>query len=239
MQEEIKKHTKKIFRAMKQEENTFVEKIKEIAIEVGIIVFAITLSIWLHSWSQHNHQQEEVRQFLEGLKSDLQATVTSAEHAKEIYKRAETRFHYLSALKKDSKPDADSLNAFFQEYNTSPNFQSNASRYEGFKSSGKIGFIEHEVLQQGVLNFYQQDLPTYYTATNAWNNYRYDLQDFVIEHYVENEDGTNNTLQILTHPKAHNLCKSLIPWPQLYERNETIIKNANLLIAAIDKEIGE
>jgi hypothetical protein len=36
-----------------------------------IIIFAVTISIWFHNLSEHKHQQEEVKQFLEGLKSDL------------------------------------------------------------------------------------------------------------------------------------------------------------------------
>jgi len=64
MQEEISKHTKKIYNTMKNPKHTFTEKIKEVLIEIFIIVFAVTLSIWLHSWSEHNHQQKEVTAFL-------------------------------------------------------------------------------------------------------------------------------------------------------------------------------
>ncbi len=237
MQEEITKHTKKIYRTMKHQKLTLGEKTKEIVIEIFIIVFAVTLSIWLHGWSEHRHQQEEVNKFLIGLKSDLKLTIESAQGAKIIYKKAERKFVFLSKLSLKHQPNADSLNTYFNEYNVSPNFQSNASRYEGFKSSGKIGLIENEVLQQGILNFYQQDLPTYYTTTNAWNSYRYNLQDFVIENLVKKENGTDNRFQVLTMPKAHNLCENLIPWQQLFERNETIIKSATSLIAEIDKEI--
>lgn len=237
MQDEITKHTKKIYHTVKHQNVTLGEKAKEIVVEVFIIVFAVSLSIWLHSWSEHRHQQGEVQQFLVGLKSDLNATIGSAQDAKIIYKQAASRFAFLSTLNSKRQPSADSLNTYFNEYNTSPNFQSNSSRYEGFKSSGKIGLIENEVLQQGVLNFYQQDLPTYYTTTNAWNSYRYNLQDFVTDHLVENENGSDNRFQVLTMPKAHNLCKNLIPWQQLFDRNEIIIKNATSLIAEIDKEI--
>ena len=239
MQEEITKHTKKIFHTMKNQKFTLGEKVKEVIIEIFIIVFAITLSIWLHGWSEHRHQQEEVKQFLVGLKSDLENTAQSAKDSKIIYKQVEKKYLFLSKLSRQHKPNADSLAMYFNEYQTSPNFQNNASRYEGFKSSGKIGLIENDALQQGILNFYQQDIPTYYTSTNAWNNCRHDLMDLVTDNLVENEDGTNNSLQVLTMPKAHNLCKILIPWPQLFDRNETIIKNAEALVGEIDKELEE
>lgn len=239
MQEEIIKHTKKIYNTMKHQKLSIGEKVKEVIIEIFIIVFAITLSIWLHSWSEHRHQQEEVKRFLVGLKSDLNTTIQSAKDAEIIYKQIEGKFVFLSRLSLKNKPNADSLNIYFNDYQLSPNFQSNSSRYEGFKSSGKIGLIENEVLQQGILNFYQQDLPNYYTTTNAWNSFRHNLQDFVSDNLVKNENGTDNRVQVLTMPKARNLCESLIPWQQLFERNEIIIKNATRLIAEIDKEIKE
>ena len=54
MQEEIVKHTEKIYKTVKSPKHSVGEKIKEILIEIFIIVFAVTLSIWLHSWSEHN-----------------------------------------------------------------------------------------------------------------------------------------------------------------------------------------
>ena len=70
MQEEITKHSNKIYKAVKKPEHTLGEKVKEIIIEICIIVFAVTLSISLHSWSEHRHQQEEVHAFLANLKND-------------------------------------------------------------------------------------------------------------------------------------------------------------------------
>ena len=72
MQEEVQKHTQKIYKAVKNTEHTLGDKVKEIIIEIFIIVFAVTLSIGLHGWSEHRHQQEEVSVFLVNLKNDLQ-----------------------------------------------------------------------------------------------------------------------------------------------------------------------
>jgi hypothetical protein len=48
MQDEVTKHTRKIFKTIKNPSHTFSEKLKEIVVEILIIVFAVTLSIWLH-----------------------------------------------------------------------------------------------------------------------------------------------------------------------------------------------
>ncbi len=71
MQEEVSKHSKKIFDSIKNSNHSFKEKVKEITIEIFIIVFAVSLSIWLHSWSEHRHEQNEAEKFLTELKEDL------------------------------------------------------------------------------------------------------------------------------------------------------------------------
>lgn len=46
-------------------------RLGEILLEIGIIVFAITLSIWLHNWQECRHERARARQFLLGLQTDL------------------------------------------------------------------------------------------------------------------------------------------------------------------------
>ena len=88
MQEEVKKHTKKIYKTMTNKEHTLGEKSKEIIIEIFIIVFAVTLSIWLHSWSEHRHQQEEVAVFLGNLKNDIKNDIKNIDIEKKGYQNS-------------------------------------------------------------------------------------------------------------------------------------------------------
>ena len=71
MQDEVLKHTKKIIKTMTNNKHSFSDKMKEISIEIIIIVFAVTLSIKLHEWSEHKHQQKEATEFLSDLRKDL------------------------------------------------------------------------------------------------------------------------------------------------------------------------
>src|ERR1700733_11208973 len=77
MQDEVLKHMEKIYKTVKSSQHSFGEKGKEISIEIFIIVFAVTLSIWLHSWSEHRNQQAEVRDFFIDLKGDLTKDIKS------------------------------------------------------------------------------------------------------------------------------------------------------------------
>jgi hypothetical protein len=68
---EVAKHGKNVIHLMGKKEHALAHRLREIAIEIAIIVFAVSMSIWLHGLSEHYHQQQEVRTFLVGLRADL------------------------------------------------------------------------------------------------------------------------------------------------------------------------
>jgi hypothetical protein len=151
MQEEISKHTKKIYRSMKNQNSAFGEKIKEIFIEIFIIVFAVTFSIWLHDWSEKRHQRKEVKEFLIDIKEDLTNDVRIFEASSK--KLQEVSKNYKSDNNKNDTTGNDVLELIilFRLPNT--------GNYEGFKSSGKIGYIENKILKKEILYYYQQLMP--------------------------------------------------------------------------------
>src|ERR1700743_1308461 len=72
-EDEIIKHTKKAYKAFRDPEKDWMHKAKEILLEVLIIVFAVSVSIWLHNWSEDVKDQKEEKEFLKGLKGDIAA----------------------------------------------------------------------------------------------------------------------------------------------------------------------
>jgi hypothetical protein len=159
MQEEVTKHTKKIYNTMKNTEHTLGEKTKEIIIEIFIIVFAVTLSIGLHSWSEERHQHKEAQAFLIGLKEDLKNDISNLEETKKILNQTHQQISFVRNL---TPKKLDSMKANHQQINSGTNFINtiaNNGRYEGFKSSGKINTIEDENLRNKILSYYQQTIP--------------------------------------------------------------------------------
>ena len=77
---EIVKHVEAAYKVANDPEKNWLHKLKEILIEIFIIVFAVTLSIWFHNWSDSLHEHKEEREFLRGLKTDLQAFVYEFEN---------------------------------------------------------------------------------------------------------------------------------------------------------------
>lgn len=166
MQEEISKHSRKIYKTVKNPKHTVGEKVKEIFIEIFIIVFAVSLSIWLHSWSEHRHEQKEANKFLQELKEDLSADIKVLEENKNTATALNNNYKFMLSLKENKA--SDSLigpHTSFSLLGTSFNI----GRYEGFKSSGKIGTIEDDKLKNKILSYYQQTIPNLISSVNFIN----------------------------------------------------------------------
>ena len=195
MEQEIIKHTKKIFGIIKRPGHSFMEKSTGIVTEVLIIVFAVTLSIWLHSISEHHREQKEVRAFFKNLLVDLDKDVSWMKAATRSYNEMNKLLDQIVNLtpsRIDSLKKNDNDVRFpFQELMN----QVNCGNYEGFKSSGKIGQIENEELRKAILNYYQQDAPTIIDVNNLYNDYMLRTLDV----RADNADKTN--LEALLSPK--------------------------------------
>ena len=181
MQEEVAKHTEKIYKAIKNNEHGFWEKVREIAIEIGIIVFAVTLSIWLHSWSDHRQEQKETREFLRGLKSDLAKDLRELQENKASFAWVDSNFQFLRRLSGSRQIDtaSDHLITHYLDFSLTVS-HANVGRYDGFKSSGKIGTIEDDSLKQAILEYYQQTIPGLGDAEGVANSFQEKLLDLEV-----------------------------------------------------------
>jgi hypothetical protein len=234
--EEITKHFLKISRTMGNPANSFPKKLKEIALEIFIIVFAVTLAQFLERQREENARQKEVKEFLLGLKNDMISDVDQAKSDIQGFNHFKKVYSYLSNVKINKKPNADSPINNVKEINNNTSLIPSTSRFEGFKSSGKLEEIEDKPLLQNILNFYEQAIPLLHASETGWLNFQHNLSDFFIENKIEYDDGNNNYYALITTPKAKNLCKMLIPWPEIYERHDKLITLGNTIIKEINED---
>jgi hypothetical protein len=174
MQEEIKKHGLKIFKILTQSKQRTIHRIKEILIEVFIIFIAVSISVWFHNYNEEHHQQEEVHEFITGLKLDLQKDIKTFNKRLELLRTDSIQYSMISKL--HTHPN-DTTNTRISIGLSSISFIS--GNYEGFKSSGKIGLIKDKKLKNMILTYYEDDLAylrfgfNFYTQENL--NFLHDL----------------------------------------------------------------
>lgn len=235
MQEEVQKHTQKIYKAVKNSEHTMGDKVKEIIVEIFIIVFAVTLSIGLHSWSEHRHQQEEVSVFLANLKNDLQNDIKNIDIEKKAYKESNIGYEKILAL---TTLQLDSISKSKNKVNFpiySHGQIMSVGNYEGFKSSGKIGYIEDEKLKQKILQYYQIYVPAVNEVDKMYTDFLFKCFDKMIENADKPED------KLYSDPKFKKTIEFLVKLGKnnirVYDQNTKPL--AIELIKAIDKELNK
>ena len=237
MQDEIIKHTKKIYKTAKEPKHSLGEKLKEISIEIFIIVFAVSLSIWLHGWSEHRHEQQEVKEFLEDLKVDLEKDVRDLEKQNSYlaYTSEGCKFYgNLNQQKIDSLAKVNPIDRI--KMNLNPIFKiRNTGNYEGFRSSGKIGLIKDRKLKTGILEYYQTTVPAKDDWQTYYNSLVFKLADELVA--VPNANANPDIMYraINASPKVKGILMNAASQADMViQLNEKVIKSAKEIIEEIE-----
>jgi hypothetical protein len=235
---EVIKHAKKAYVSMNSN-NSLWHKAKEIFVEIFIIVFAITLSIWFHGWSEHRHQQTEVKQFLTGLREDLRNDIKEMNLDKQSYNKQKTIFNYLSNLKINESIAPDTMKKYGVWVLNTTALNPNNGRFEGFKSSGKIGSIENSKLQNNIMDLYQENIPALLTGTSGYTEEKEKLFAYIEANKVRISDSTSNILDILNREQAHNIYFFLASTDEIQSRYDSCIAKSEAIIKQIDEVLND
>jgi hypothetical protein len=232
--QEIAKHTKKIWSVIRAGEHGLWHKMREMLLEIVIIVFAVSISIWLHSVAEHRHEQKQVKTFLLGLKTDIQSDIRQIKEVVEFHHDADQKYRYLASLDPGAPADPEKFNEAYSRINTNNFLVARLGRYEGFKSSGKMTNIEDEALLEKIINLYQYDIPKANLSSGGWLS-----QHGKLLAYVEQTTGDDDSLaaryKMITSRKGKLLTERNQTYPQLYERFQTVIAGGSAIIKDIDQ----
>lgn len=237
-EQEIVKHTKKVYKIWNSKEHGFWFKLKEFLIEISIIVFAVSLSIWLHERSEHTTQQQEVKEFLTGLRQDLLSDLREMSDDRKSYVLQQQAFGYISGIRIQDPINRDSLEKYKKPLLDITRLQQNNGRFEGFKASGKIGAIENNVLQDHIMDLYQENIPSLLSSTDNYIRRKNQLIDFYIFHLKRFTDTTSNAATILKMDEAQNLAGFLARPDEIIERYDSCISKMNTIVEEIENKYG-
>jgi hypothetical protein len=232
--QEIAKHTKNIWAVMATSQHGIWHKLREILLEIVIIVFAVSMSIWLHSVGEHRHEQAQVKTFLLGLKSDIQSDLEQIEEVVAFHHDADEHYAYLASLDPTAAPERDKFNKAYRRINTNNFLVPRVARYEGFKSSGKLINVENDALLEKIVNLYQYDIPKASLSSGGWLSNHAKLLAFV-EAQTGEDDSLTARYKMITSRKGKLLNEHAVTYHQLYERFQTAADNGKAIIAEIDK----
>ena len=188
MEHEITGHSLKAFKIAKNSSLTVWEKIKDIEIEVLIIVFAVSLAAYLERWKEHRHEQADAKDFLLGLKTDLEQDVKEMHEDMASYDMSGRAFSYISSVKPGDSLRVDTMRKYSNYISNTTGLIVNNGRYEGFRSSGKIMTIENKELQNDIMDLYQENIPNLLTSTDYYTKKKQELVQYIAETKKRDKD---------------------------------------------------
>lgn len=157
-EDEIRKHAKAAYKAFKDPEHSWQHKVKDILLEVAIIVFAVSISIWFHNLSDKRADERLEQAFLTGLKVDLKNDLDNMKQSKAFYRDVLNGMTYFSKIGSGGILNMDSLNKYNTIFFSSTTLQSHTSRYEALKGSGKLSIIEDQELLNQIISYNESTL---------------------------------------------------------------------------------
>lgn len=203
--QEMIKHTKAAYKAVNNPLTNWKHKLKEVSMEILIIVFAVSLSIWLHSWNEKRHERSEAVAFLKGLNTDIGDDLVQLKSDRETYSRVLNGGAYFLKVSNGDSLNKDSLAKYKWIFYNTTFFQVNGSRYQALKASGKLNIIENKVLLDNIITFYEHEIPYTNMLNSDFNNYKTGkLGEFLDENLVIAKDGSNNWEVILKTSRMRN-----------------------------------
>jgi len=239
-EQEIIKHTKKVLKVATDPRKHWKEKLGEIILEVFIIVFAITLSLYLHERAEKREEHHLQDEFLLGLKDDLQNDIKELTGDSLSYIKKQKGFRYFKQLGIDqSLPD--SIPFYWNTLINANILIPNDSRFQGLKSAGKLYVIADKKLLNDILDLYQEKIPALLMVTHQFT----DLKDNRLTPFLENNLTTNsktdNNLKALlkTSLTLRNYMSNDELIAAILYRYHEVLEHSRLLVGEIAKEVKE
>jgi hypothetical protein len=158
-EQEVIKHTKKVYKVWNNKQAGFWHKAKEFLVEIAIIVFAITISIWFHNLSEKRHNRAEVTSFLTGLRTDIEKDAAELQEDSLSYEEQRHFFKYLANSQPLEALDTSLMKGESWTLRNSTFLVPNVSRFEAMKYSGLMEKITNKELLNEILNLYEEDIP--------------------------------------------------------------------------------
>jgi len=229
---EVAKHAKQALHIVANADQPLWHKLRELLIEIAIIVFAVSISIWLHGVGEHHNEQQQVKSFLLGLKHDLNGDLERIDEVIKFHQGMDASFIYLHNLKPGDPVDTAKFDAAYVRIFSSTLFRPEVSRYEGFKSSGKLINIEHDALVEQILSYYHTQWPL--PQEQYWLSRRNKMISY-LESAEEKVDEREVQVRMITSPKGKYILKYMVTNDELYGVYQRFSDMAKQIIHGIDQ----
>jgi len=209
---------------------TILDNASHIALNIVTIVFSVYLAQYIDRQREYERKQNDVRDFLIGLKTDLKNDIKEMQEDKKAYLWNKLGFTRLISTQ---PPPEDSLYRYMNVVYSRIGLVANSGRYEGFKASGKIMDIEDKELANNILDLYQERIPMLLSSTNHYNKHKDMLSDYVNATRISLH-GKDNLREVINTPLFYNLANQLQYTGEIQQRYDMGIALCQKIIDTIN-----
>lgn len=168
---EIAKHTKAVYSILTEPHRGWKHKLTDVLTEVIVIVFAVSVSIWFHNWSEERRDRKEAREFLTGLREDIKGDEEHLKSSERFYENALRGLTYFSKAAGGTAVNSESSRAYTSDiFLSSTYLQPYIGRYEGLKQSGRFKIIENNDLLNNIIILHEQVFVQINSLNEIYNN---------------------------------------------------------------------
>lgn len=238
-EQEVIKHVKAAVAISKDKTKKWQTKVLDILLEIGIIVFAVSLSIWLHNWSDSRKDRQEEREFLARLKSDLQADMAEMKSDSEAYRLEQKTIAYFLRVGAGEALNKDSMLVYRDPLFGDAQIYPRISSFEALKGSGRMNIIENRQLLVDITDLYSKVFPEIQRRNEYVDGLRENsLIPFVVSHIQLDAAGRETNWQEVLRMSQMRL---MVITQGTISNNLAIygigIQKCDKIIAEIDQEL--
>ena len=237
---EIIKHIKGAYTVTKSSGKSIRRKLYEIFIEIIIIVIAVSISIGLHNWNEKRHNKKEEKEFLLGMKKDLQIDIENMSSSMELY---EYTLHGIAYFLKSGNAETlnqDSVMRYSDCFFSSTDLDPHIGRYEGLKGSGRFTIVENKDLLNDLIELHESIIQRIQDLNGKCYQHNQKIAALISQNAILGKDGkVTNALSIAGRSDFKILIGTM---RGLIENNiipihKTGIAKCREIIAQVDKEL--
>ena len=238
-EEKIREHAKHALQTLTDKKRGWKEKLKDFLWEIVIIIIAVNITLWFHSWSEKRNDRELEKNFLVGIRNDLDNVKENLNWSFTYYQP--TLDYYDSIWVQINEHRINKAFVDTNSYNlvNTLNFLYDNSRFDNFKSSGYLRLIENDSLSMNITYLYTILLPMQVEADKlVFNERRRDYFTYIGSKAQTDALGRTIVSNLLNFPEV----KFLINWQReaLEERKshkKQTIQEIEEVIKKIDREL--
>lgn len=236
---DIIKHGRQGYQKMTDTKIKWTTRVRQVAVDVFIIVFAITLSMAFDRWRLNGLNEDAEREFLVGIKMDILSDLKEMQNDSVACIKDQKGLAYLTKVSFNKASDADSIAFYYPTVLGGAVLVVNNANFESLKGSGNSGIIQNKQLLHDIFDFYQVKLPSLVNEAKSFARFKGELIGTYLDQHLLLDDAGQpiNLQQVLRESVMKNYMRKTIFIEETIRRYQLSIQAARSIVATIDLEL--